>query len=219
MEKRLPSTRPILYLVTDRKALPGVDLLDLIVEAAAAEVDLIQIREKDLTDRQLCELVSEAVRRLQGAPTRLLVNDRFDIALAYGAHGVQLTSRSVSAEVVRPRVHDRFIIGASTHSLEELERADAQGADFALLGPIYDTPSKRVYGSPLGTAILDGACRRFGLPVLGIGGITLSRAQAIRQAGAAGIAAITLFAQPGRLRPLVGEIRTAWHQAEAAGSD
>ncbi|MBI4468025.1 MAG: thiamine phosphate synthase [Acidobacteria bacterium] len=210
MKKRLPSNRPLLYLITDRKSLPGGDLPRLAAEAAASGIDLIQVREKDLCDRDLCALVSSLLRGVSSGRSRLLVNDRFDIALACGAHGVHLTSSSIGASAVRPFVPEGFLIGVSTHSLEEVGRAVSEGADFALLGPIFDTPTKREYGPPLGPDLLRAACEKFRLPILGVGGIDATRIGEISGTHAAGLAAIRLFAVPGLIASTVERIRAEW---------
>ncbi len=214
MEKKLSAKRPLLYLVTDRSILPHTELIRLLEEAAAAGIDLIQIREKDLMDRELCLTVGEAVRRLQKHPVRILVNDRFDIALACGAHGVHLAANSLPADVVRRQVREDLLIGVSAHSLDEVRLAAEQGADFTVLGPVFETPSKRNYGPPLGLEPLRRACPTQRLPILAIGGIDLSRIALVRDAGCAGIAAIRLFATAGKLADLVTQIRAAWNRVD-----
>jgi thiamine-phosphate pyrophosphorylase len=165
------------------------------VEAAvAAAIPLVQIREKSLSARVLYELATRAVAITHATETRLLVNDRFDIARAAGADGVHLATRSLPAPVIREICGKDFLIGVSTHSLETALDARAEGADFIVFGPVFETPSKQSYGAPQGLEKLrevTTALKDF--PVLAIGGINLDNAGDCFRAGASGIAAIQLF--------------------------
>jgi thiamine-phosphate pyrophosphorylase len=198
---------PIVCYVSDRKSLPGAvrqsDILDKIRGAATAGVDWIQIREKDLRTIDLLELTHEALRAvaLANSNARVLVNDRLDIAMATRASGVHLGSESVRArEVVRWRrrgnAPSEFLIGVSCHRLEEVQDAEAAGADYTFFGPIFDTPSKRGFGDPQGTAQLGAISRAVQIPVIAIGGIDQENAMECISAGAAGLAAIRLFQEP-----------------------
>ncbi|MCS6817807.1 MAG: thiamine phosphate synthase [Blastocatellia bacterium] len=198
---------PLLYLITDRKLCPSRSILELIVEAARAGVDLIQIREKDLPIRELCALVEEAAARIAGTPARLLVNDRFDVAVTCGAHGVHLTTRSLPAAIVREIVGPDVLIGVSAHSLEEARDAEIGGADFLVLGPVFETPSKKPYGPPLGLEAFACIAVAVRLPVLAIGGITPENAPQVLARGAAGIAAIRMFVEAEQLIPLVARLK------------
>ncbi len=198
--------RPLLYYITDRKALPGEDPLPIIEQAVAAGIDLIQIRERDLPVRRLLALVEEAVKRASAGPTCVLVNDRLDVAVAAGAAGVHLPARGFSVDKVR-RSYPELLIGASTHNLEELRRAADGGADFAVFGPVFETPSKKAYGPPLGLEKLAQAVRAVNIPVLALGGVTLENAVDCLRAGAAGLAAITLFQQSADLEETVTRLR------------
>jgi thiamine-phosphate pyrophosphorylase len=130
----------------------------------------------------------------RGTATRLFVNDRFDVARAAGADGVQLTSLSLPPRVVREACDDEFLIGASTHSLETAREARDGGADFVVFGPVFETESKLAYGPPQGLEKLREVTKALdGFPVIAIGGITLDNAQSCFEAGASGIAAIRLF--------------------------
>ena len=190
--------RPLLCYITDRKALPGEDPLPIVEQAVAAGIDLIQIRERDLPVRSLLALVEEAVKRAGAGPTRILVNDRLDVAVATGAAGVHLPARGFPVDEVR-RSYPELLIGASTHNLEELRRAADGGADFAVFGPVFETPSKKAYGPPLGLEKLAEAARAVNIPVLALGGVTLENAADCLRAGAAGLAAISLFQQSADL--------------------
>ena len=130
----------------------------------------------------------------RGSETRLLVNDRADIAAAAGADGVHLTSQSLPANVVRKMFGSDFVIGASTHSLDEARAAQTAGADFVVFGPIFETESKRAFGEPQGLEKLaEVAVELQPFPVIAIGGITTENAALCLVSGASGVAAIRMF--------------------------
>jgi thiamine-phosphate pyrophosphorylase len=169
---------------------------------------MLQIRERDLTARELCSISEATVQSARSTDARVLVNDRADIAQCVGA-GVHLTTRSLNAEVVRRAFGPEMIIGASTHNVEEVTEAEDGGADFVVFGPVFETASKQKYGSPVGVAALRTASRRAGIPVLALGGITLLNFHQALEAGAAGIAAISLFAGAVDLRAVVQIIKAS----------
>ncbi len=204
---RLPERRPLLYYITDRKALPGQDPLPVIAAAIAAGVDLIQLRERDLNTRALLALVERVLELARGTASRILVNDRLDIVLAAGADGVHLPVHSFPVAVVREKVGDALLIGASAHNLTELQAAEAGGADFVVFGPVFETPSKREYGPPLGLEKLAEAVRATKLPVLALGGINLANAADCLRTGVAGLAAISLFQASTDLSQTVAQLR------------
>ncbi len=172
-----------------------------------AGVSLIQLREKNLTAKTLFELARGAASITRGSATRLLVNDRADVALAAGADGVHLAANSISAGIIRRSFGPNFLIGASAHSLDEARAAEESGADFAVFGPVFDTPSKRIYGNPLGLEKLRNAAQALKpFPLLAIGGITLENFQDTLRAGAVGVAAIRLFNDPATLAASVNHI-------------
>lgn len=178
--------------ITDRHAAGGVDaLLSLIERNARAGVDWIQIREKDLDARSLARLVEEALRRCGAA--RIIVNSRADVALACGAAGLHLPAGSPPPSRWRILCPPGFLIGVSCHSVDEVLEAERAGADYALLAPIFSPLSKHDPRPPLGLDELRRACSAARIPVLALGGVTAARVPLCLEAGAAGIAGITLF--------------------------
>ena len=158
----------------------------------------------------LYELVARAVEITRGSDTRLLVNDRSDIARAAGADGVHLTTQSLPADVVRKIYGPEFLIGVSTHSSEEARAAKTRGADFVVFGPVFDTESKREFGAPQGLEKLQEITNELGeFPVVAIGGITLDNVAACFSAGASGVAAIRLLSDAERMSSIVEVIKNA----------
>ena len=210
---------PILCYVTDRRSLSptaaGSDsaLVEKIEAVAAAGLDWVQIREKDLPGRELAALTRESVARRSTA--RIVVNDRLDVAVSESAGGVHLgeaslpvvdvakwVNRSESGVVVSDHgaasqfpvaASGDFLIGASCHSLDGAKAAVRGGADYIFFGPVFATPSKAKFGEPQGAEKLAMVCSAVPVPVIAIGGITLENAGECIAAGAAGIAAIRLF--------------------------
>ena len=174
-------------------------ILDLTRAAVSRQIPLLQIREKRLPAGLLYNLVSRAVEITRGSSTRLLVNDRFDVARAAGADGVHLTSASLPARVVRELCGPDFLIGVSTHSVEEARAARDGGADFVVFGPVFETESKRGFGPPQGLEKLQQVTSELGnFPVLAIGGVTLDNADRCFTAGASGFAGISWFSKSDR---------------------
>ena len=202
--------QPAIYLITKGEATPatfrnaGRDILGVITAAVEATIPLIQIREKRITARQLFELTLEAARITGHSPTLLLINDRADIAVAAGADGVHLTANSLEPRIIRDSFPSDLVVGVSTHSLNDVRVAAEQGADFAVFGPVFETPGK---GEPQGMAKLAGICDELRpFPVLGLGGIDESNYQEVLQAGAAGFAAIRLLNDPDNLRSIATRV-------------
>jgi len=195
--------KPILYLITRGATAETTtpdseefqNILQQVSAAVAAGIQLVQIREKQLTARVLFELTVGAVAIARDSTTRIMVNDRADIAAGAGAAGVQLTTSSLTPDVVRKAFGADSLIGASTHSLAEARRAWRAGADFAVLGPIFPSPAKEKYGPPLGLGQLSEAARELvPFPLIALGGIAPDKANECLSAGASGIAGIRLFA-------------------------
>jgi len=204
--------------VTNRGALrvsaraPEKLLLAKIEQAAKAGVDWIQLREKDLSGKQLVELVSEAVRITSGA-SAILINDRLDVACAAEAAGVHLGEQSLPVKEAKRLAAERvaeksFLVGASVHSLETAQQAEQAGASYVIFGPVFATPSKASFGEPQGLERLREVCRKLQIPVLAIGGIVLEDAQDCLDAGAGGIAAIRLFQESHDLPEVVKRLRS-----------
>ena len=196
----------LLYSITDHAQLPG-ELVDFVNDAARAGVDWVQIREKDLPARELYEFVRHCTAQTAATSTKLLVNGRVDVALATGADGVHLPSDSFSPAAVRAITPQGFLIGVSCHDVAEVQRAEHEGADFAVFGPVFDTASKRRFGPPVGTAQLARACGAVRMPVLALGGVTLANAPSCIDAGAAGLAGIGIFQASESLGSLVRDLR------------
>jgi thiamine-phosphate pyrophosphorylase len=205
-----PSTgRFRLCYITDRKAVAPKPVFKLIQQALRAGVDLIQIREKDLATRPLLELVRRSLTeaRAAGSGTRVVVNDRVDVALGTGAGGVHLGRQSLPPDVVRGMAPEGFLIGVSCHSLAEAREAEAARADYIVLGPVFETPSKLAYGPPLGLETLREVCAQVKIPVLALGGVTVERARECLEAGASGLAGISIFQTALSLEERVRELR------------
>ena len=183
-------------------------VLRLIQAAVAARIDLVQIREKNLRPSVLYELAARAAGITKGSATRLLVNDRSDVAAAAGADGVHLTTNSLPAEVVRRTFGADFVIGVSTHSLAEASLARRGGADFVVFGPVFETASKKEFGEAQGLGKLARVCADLApFPVLALGGVTQDNAADCLRAGARGVAAIRMFDGPERLGEMVNALR------------
>jgi thiamine-phosphate pyrophosphorylase len=223
---------PLLYYITDRTAFPGDEptrrqrLLDKIAEAASQGIDYIQLREKDLSTRDLESLAREAIRIIGRAKklatdhwpltTALLINSRTDVAIATCANGVHLRSNDISPQEVRaawqgscgagaparensPR---KPLIAISCHSPQEVAKAIANQATLAVFAPVFEKTNTQ----PTGLEALRQACQAK-IPVLALGGVTLQNAQSCLQAGAAGIAAIRLF-QENEIDKIVRQLRS-----------
>ena len=174
----------------------------------AAKIDLIQIREKRLRAKVLHQLSSSAAAITGESSTKLLVNDRADIARAARADGVHLASSSLPPNIVRRTFGADFLIGVSTHSLEEATAASRNGADFIVFGPVFATFSKRQYGEPLGLEKLREVTAKLApFPVLALGGVTMENMADCIHAGAAGVAAIRILSDPLQLDLVVNEMR------------
>lgn len=219
---------PAICLVTDRRRLPGGQeraLLRLSGLAAAAGVDLIHLRERDLDDRRLLALAQGIVEI--GREVRVVINDRPDIALAAGAAGVHLRHDGLPPAQVRRILPPPLVIGCSVHTVTEAVAAVEGGAEYLIAGTVYATSSKRPGSALLGPAGLAAICAAVTIPVLAIGGITLDRIAEAADAGAAGVAAVGLFTdiadtvpserQPEALARLVNDLRQGFRRMRDVG--
>jgi thiamine-phosphate pyrophosphorylase len=233
----------MMCLVTDRRRLSGgrdaIDrLVDLVTAAARAGVDVIHVRERDLDARDLGALVSRCVKGVERTGARVVVNDRVDVALASGAHGVHLRSDSIPAGAARSLLPAGAVVGRSVHGVEETSAVSrAGGLDYLIFGTLFETGSKEPNHQLATLDELAAACRVAsaglserpgmdrkagrGIPVLAIGGITLENASLVRRAGASGVAGIGLFIPPagqeadGYLEAVVSRLRRTFDSVEA----
>ena len=180
-----------LTLVTDRAQTRGRELVSLVGACLAAGLPAIQVREKDLGAADLAFLCRRIRSITVDTRALLVVNDRVDVALTVGADAVQRTSTSLRIEDIRAIADKRLRVGASVHSLPDALEAEVEGADWLVFGPVYDTPSKRMYGPPQGLEKLARVAAAVRLPVVAIGGITPARVRDVRAAGARGVAVVS----------------------------
>lgn len=196
----IKSDKPITYLITKGNLTPqnfaeeSQRTLTKLKSAIDQKISLIQIREKNLPAKFLLELASNSVELAKNTKTKILVNERIDIALSAHADGVHLTSNSIPIKIVRQNVSSQFIIGVSTHNLKEAEKAKNDGADFITFSPIFLTLSKANYGKPKGLKELRQVCNKLKpFPVLALGGIDNDNFESTLENGASGFAGISLF--------------------------
>lgn len=189
----------------------GGHLVARTAAAARAGVHLIQIREPHLEAGSLASLVRSCLGAVAGTPARVVVNDRLDVALAAGAHGVHLREVSPPARLVRPVCPPGFLIGRSTHVAADVTRASNEGGlDYVIFGTVFPTPSKPGLAGA-GVSALEGAVRATSLPVLAIGGVDVNSVAAVAHAGAAGFAAIRFWTVPEpELSRAVGAVNAAF---------
>ncbi len=179
-----------LYLITDRKQtkLPLTQAVRLALEGG---VRAIQVREKDLTVRELLELARELRQVTREFQAKLFINDRIDIAVAVSADGVQLGHQSIPPAAARRVVGRDMLIGVSTHNIQEAKAAEDGGADFITFGPIFYTESKAIFGPAVGLECLKSVKGSVCIPVFGLGGIKSGNAEQVMSCGADGISLIS----------------------------
>jgi thiamine-phosphate pyrophosphorylase len=194
------SGQPVVYFITNGLLTnsdfetKSPDTLRRIEIAIKNGAGFIQIREKNLSTLNIFKLTTLAVGLSKGSNSRVLVSERFDVAIAAAAHGVHLTSKSLGVENARRACPEGFIIGCSTHSFAEAADARRSGADYAIFGPVFDTPSKRKFGKPKGIDTLERVCRELsGFSVFAIGGIDSGNLDLVLRTGVAGFAGIGMF--------------------------
>ena len=190
------AVRPVTCMITDRRRFAGGEdaLVQRVAAAAKAGVHLVQVRERDMEARDLARLVGRCVAAVQNTRTRILVNDRLDVALTAGAHGVHLRGDSMAASRARSLAPIGFLIGRSVHTVTEAVTAHADGGvDYLLFGAVFATTSKPGQ-PPAGVQALADVVRATPVPVLAIGGITSETVPQLKETGCAGFAAIGWFA-------------------------
>lgn len=203
-----------LYLITDRMQTAGRSLPAVVADALRGGLRAVQLREKDLTAGQLFELAWELRRITREFGARLLINDRIDVALAVAADGVHLGKAGLPVAVARRILGSAGLIGYSAHSTDEAVRAQRDGADFVTLGPVYHTPSKALYGEPLGLNALTEAAGVVAIPVFALGGVKQSSVAEVLSAGAQGVALISaIMAAPDPALETESLLRTITHHA------
>lgn len=179
------------YLITDRNATKGRDLIKCVGDALAGGVKIVQLRDKDLPAKELLKLALKLRSITKKHKAKLLINDRVDIAKISGADGVHLGVSGFSAREARKILGARAVIGVSTHNLREAKKAQIDGADFLTFGPVYETPSKRAFGRPKGIAALNSICKKISIPIYALGGVNIDRVDEVVSAGATGVAMIS----------------------------
>jgi len=201
---------PLIYLISDGSVTDenyqarSISFLKLVETAVQSKISLIQIREKKLSGRLLWELAKRAVQLCDRSETRILINDRLDIAIAAGADGVHLRASSIPANIVRSFAPKKFLIGVSAHSTDELEVAKTSGADFAVFGPVFETPLK---GEPVGRDSLSHAVDATSpFPIIALGGIDSTNYREVLKTGCAGFAAIRFLNDPTSLKTISREL-------------
>jgi len=201
------------YLVTDRHQTGGRDLFAVVGRALRAGVRAVQLREKDLTTRDLYALAGKFLAMTREAGAALLINDRVDVVMALSADGVHLTRRSLPPREARSLLGSEKLIGISCHCLEEIREAEDSGVNFVVLGPIFQTPSKAPFGPPLTTSVLRQARATTSLPILAIGGINSMRIPEVMAAGADGVSVISAVMAAPDPGAAAGELLAAWRRA------
>lgn len=180
-----------LYLITDRNQTGGVRLLDVVEDALKGGVRGVQLREKDLSSRELYELAYDMRKLTVKYGAKLIINDRIDVALAVEADGVHLGYNSLPVHRARKLLGSGRLIGLSCHNQVNAIMAQENGADFITFGPIYYTPSKANYGKPVGVESLETVCRLLDIPVYALGGIKKETIKDVMAAGASGISLVS----------------------------
>ena len=192
--------KPLTYLITkgdltdENFETASEETLEIIKYACRKKIDFIQIREKKISSKKSFDIAKKAVRIAEKSQTKILVNERFDIAIASGADGVHLTSKSLPVRVLRDLVDEKFIIGKSIHNVAEAEIAYEQKADFITFSPVFETISKKQHGEAKGLSELQKICEKLkDYPVIALGGLELIKFDETIEAGAHGFAGIGFF--------------------------
>ncbi len=207
---------PILCLVTDPAACLGRPLEQVVAVAVEAGVGLVQLRQKELPARQLLDLGRTLLGPISQRGAALVVNDRVDVAMALGAQGVQLGGGSLPVREARRLAGDGMLIGASAHSLEEALRAEGEGADYLILGTIFETRSHPGL-KPAGLGLVSRVAETVRIPVIAIGGISAGNAGLVMAAGASGVAVITALQSAPDVAAAVRQLLAAMKEGLGGG--
>ena len=205
----MPPVHFRLLLVTDRHLVRGRSLSTVLSQAIMAGVPAMQLRERDLPTGELLPLAQEIHSLTVPRSVPLILNDRVDLVLALNLDGVHIRANSLPVSVARRPIGPNRLIGVSTHSVEAVQQANHDGADYIIFGPIFDTPSKRSFGTPLGLDVLADVCRNSMVPIFAIGGITSERVRDVRRAGAHGVAVIGALLTSVDISSAIREFNTA----------
>jgi thiamine-phosphate pyrophosphorylase len=205
-----------LYLITDRHQCGEHGLLTRVEQALQGGVKAVQLREKDLPTRERYELARELRTLTSDFNAMAFINGDAALALAVGADGVHLPQNGLPIDACRRILEPHMLIGVSTHSLEEARNAERNGADFITFGPVYQTSSKKQYGSPVGIELLRSACQVVQVPVFGVGGISAAYIKEVISAGAAGIAVISAILSASDVKDAASQM-IAYLRKESSG--
>ena len=177
-------------LITNRK-ICELELTEIIVKAIEGGVGTIQLREKDLSTKDLYILAKDLRKITKELDVNLIINDRVDIALAIDADGIHLGWQSLNIGEVRRIAGQKKLIGFSAHNLEEAKKAKIEGADYVTISPIFDTPNKDYFIKPLGVREIKRIKEQVNIPVIALGGVNENNVKEVLENGADGIAVIS----------------------------
>jgi thiamine-phosphate pyrophosphorylase len=197
-----------LYLITDRRQTGSRALTSVVERALRGGIRAVQLREKDLPSDELYRLADEFRRITSLYGAKLLINERADIARDVDADGVHLPESGISVGAARRIIGPERLIGVSCHSLDSAKSAQRRGADFITFGPVFFTPSKAVYGNPVGLERLADTASALNIPVFGLGGINESTMIQVMAAGAKGIAVISAIMTAEQPQAVTADILT-----------
>ncbi len=211
--KAVKTDLPRLYMVSGNQGFscPEKQFPELVRRVTALVPVVVQLREKHLAAKALFELALTVKRHIHATGSLLFINERFDIALAAGADGVHFPENSCPLGKAAAFLSGR-IAGKSTHSLEAALRAEADGTDYLIFGPVFETPLKKRYGPPMGLGKLGEICRSVSVPVYAIGGITPQNTRQCLEYGAYGVAAMSVFHASENLEGTLENFHTAFER-------
>jgi thiamine-phosphate pyrophosphorylase len=198
-----------LYYISDSTLTPSEPPAHSLVEAIRAGVEMVQIREKDRPAREVLALAREVASAASSTGAEVYVNGRFDIAMAAGVTGVHLPSEGLPPGVIRRAAPRKIRIGRSTHSPAEAAAAEKEGADFVVLGPVFETPSKARYGPPVGLGALEETLRAVKIPVYAVGGIGPENVEKVLALPVSGVAVISAIALARDRAAVIQQFRAA----------